>query len=329
MIRFVTLLLSVCVCLCVGQEIGSKCPEPTEIEPCQCKNDDLLLLECNFATQEDLDRIFATEFPVTSFDKLFIYGGNVSKLMEIKNGLTFAAVYINANDLVEIGTDFLSGSAECLEELKIPSSALTTDGFPFESLPLYSKLLQLGIDGSRTFMGPLPPIVSDSLVTVNFAFDEITEVNSDTFRGAPLLASIELTGNSLTELGRHSFTVRPGVANDISLGFNSISSVHPEAFLLPAADQTNGTSVVVTLYNNLLESVDEEVFKPLVDLDTPNLSWRASVNLDSNPVACDCSEYWLVMQSPDGEQPYGHRISGTCADGTAFRDLYPWDFPGC
>jgi len=329
MLRPVALLLVASAASSLGRVAG-RCPEPSVVAPCQCEDGALLVLECNFATQEDVERVFAAEFPVTNFDKLSIYGGNVSKLTEMSNGLTFVDVYINSQELEMIGEDFFSNSSQVLEKVNIPNSALETEGFPFDSLHLYTKLTELSIEGTRTFKGTLPAIVSDSLLKVKFGFTDISEVNSDTFKGATRLQSIDLTACALTELGPHTFTLKAGVANELSLSLNDITSVHPDTFILPGAGENpTGTTVALDLYHNAVESVDEQVYRALVDLNTPALNWRLPVDLDGNPVACDCDEYWMVMGSPDGELPYSRHISGECADGTHFEDLNRWDFPDC
>jgi len=320
------LFLNIYICMCVPED--PKCPPAEDIAPCKCEDTHTLTLDCYRATDDDLNRVFNTHFPQTNFDELTLTNGQFTSLTEIPNGLTFGDVFLEAESLSLVGNDFLVNSTDTLQTLQVPASSLTNSTFPFTTLNLYKNLTKFHLKSSDSFEGKLPQIVSDSLLSVNFAYNKITEIDTDSFSGCPRLRSVDLSSNALTSVGPRTFRLRAGEDNEVLLGLNDITEVHEEAFVLPEEDVPGETRISVYLYSNKLTSAVEQLYRPLVDLDSRPLYYHP-VELTGNPIACSCGEAWLALRSPDGDQPYGAFVSGSCAGGPSFQNLQPWDFEEC
>jgi len=308
------------------------CPEAAAIAPCECNGatvhgKPLLSLDCSFVSDQDLDRVFSAKFPVTDLISLYILGNeHVTRLLEIRNGLTFKQVDIFARNLEIVGDKFLANSTKRLQRLVIDGSSLTQNSFPFSSLPLYEKL-QLFTMSHSPNLGAVPIFNSSSINEVYFQYNELRTIPNDVFNGVSSLEMAYLQFNSFSEILPQTFKVRAGQRNFFILQYNVITRIHPGAFVLPdAGEDLAGTCLTIGLWDNHITTLEESVYKPLLEIEK---CYLYTVDVAVNPVECDCGVAWLVTAPEGGGSPYSSRIQGSCADGRFFSDLTAEDFANC
>lgn len=126
---------------------------------------------------------------------------------------------------------------------------------------------------------------------------------------------IDLSDNMLQSLQAGTFPLRNGPAV-IYLSRNQIDFIEPGTFVLPSTSAREALSIILTLQENMLQTVEEAVFADL-------MPYVLQLQLYSNPLFCGCDIAWLVL-NPD----YMALVdsTATCADGTNLHDLDPQQF---
>ncbi|CAG0903999.1 unnamed protein product, partial [Darwinula stevensoni] len=76
-------------------------------------------------------------------------------------------------------------------------------------------------------------------------------------------------------------------------------------------------SAWIDLSENEISVLREEPFRPILEK-------IREIDLNDNPVVCDCTMAWIVL-NPE----FLAKVKGSCTDGTDFQDLDPIDFQNC
>ena len=155
----------------------SVCPEPDEILPCVCTIEDTanIKLECTSITTEQLFNVFQQEFPVKNMSVLYVINSFEPLILNFStNQLTFEEIGFNDVGSLAIYDEFLADSSARLKELKVIHAELTSDGFPFSTLPNYEVLDYIHL--SRTGLTSLPTISSASLTFINIQNHDIDTI---------------------------------------------------------------------------------------------------------------------------------------------------------
>ena len=178
---FATLLvLQSIVAISQGRELANSptkdsakqfpCPSDEGIDPCTCwYQDTSLFLDCTeVPSEERLAEVFQQDFPVKDFDTFYINTTNSLVNLDFDlNGVTFRKVkfsdgiYDGSSTIETISAGLFAGSVDTLEILRVRSSNLTTEGFPFSSLSQYTRLRDVTIDGSN--VETIPKVESSTL----------------------------------------------------------------------------------------------------------------------------------------------------------------------
>lgn len=134
------------------------------------------------------------------------------------------------------------------------------------------------------------------------------------FKGLPLV-TLYLPDNKITHLKSLTFDMVSSSSSQnhfLFLAGNNISVVEVDAFKgVPGSSEIN-------LNNNAITTLEEEVWKPVLEKDI-------GVSLNGNFLSCDCDVAWLVKDP----QLLTMIWNGRCADGTPLENLSPSDFDIC
>nr|XP_045601376.1 oplophorus-luciferin 2-monooxygenase non-catalytic subunit-like [Procambarus clarkii] len=284
------------------------CPESTAIHPCLCLYDSpsgTLNLTCsNLASYEQLDNIFAADFPFTKFNWFQLQNSNVTSL---KKGL-FRDVYFsrmvlifNNITLIEEGT--LETMYNSLEYFHISEIYDGDYQWPLPDLAKFTSLIEIGINGpyetlpvlessslTSVFLGmrklvSLPDNLFTSTPNLQFITFQETNVNSiqgNTFKLLSSLKKIEITRSGLASLTEASLAFGSPDMEYINIISNPIETIEAGAF------QGLSGSVTVNVSHNLLEQLTENVFSELLKNTTE------TIDVSNNPLLCGCDLYWLI-----------------------------------
>nr|XP_020465724.1 podocan isoform X2 [Monopterus albus] len=236
----------------------------TKSEPIQCP------AECSCTTEGAVDcaGVDLTEFPTTLSDK--------TRQLSLQN-----------NKIEKITVEHISHLHE-LETLNLQNNWLTTDGLEDEGFEILEQLAYLYLANNKLTWAPkvLPP----SLVSADFAANQLTRIYPYTFGHKPKLRSVYLHNNKLTDAGLpdHMFNASdtleiltmssnflrvvprnlPSTLYRLHLKSNKLEKIPAGAF--------DNLSNLRELYlqNNLLsnEGMDNETFSHLSSLECLDLS---------------------------------------------------------
>ncbi|KAG7163652.1 oplophorus-luciferin 2-monooxygenase non-catalytic subunit-like [Homarus americanus] len=316
--------------LCTSLNAPSKlpCPPDTEISPCVCTVgvDVDMYVDCSQVQDADeLKKAFSGNIPFSDFTSLVIENNN--ELTELRVGdfgqATFKEIHITGGILDTIDEMALSNSYTTLTILELQHNSISS--FPFEEIFSFSKLTRFRIDDndikifpeieSSTLQqfnigyNPLGDITADALkkiphlVEIGLQSTGLTEIATGTLTGLTSLSEVHLENNTLTIL--HAGTIEVHGTNFIYLGGNDLTSIEVSAI--------KGATGELWLENNLLPELVDKVWQPLLD---------AGVILyaSGNPLSCDCSVAWLVLEAKYISD-LGDDVA--CEDGELVKDLDP------
>ncbi|CAL4124927.1 unnamed protein product, partial [Meganyctiphanes norvegica] len=321
------------------------CPDSTDIAPCVCyidPEDQTLNMDCSKVTSnEELAKVFTAEFPYTDFKQLYAYGAwNLTVLGEgVFGPVTFSEIYIHMSGVRVIEEGALMGSMETLKSLDIHDCYLET--FPFHILPDLTAMIHLDLFTNLLQLNTLPQLESTTLKYLHLGENQITSVPVDAFQLLPAIEFIGL-GNwwwsyvRLTEIQPGTFLNLKHL-NEIELLDEQISHIRAGTFVTGSGSLKKvwlGSSHVlhtvdvdafepvenmyISLGNNNLTDLPEEVWRPLLEVNS-------TLNIWGNPFSCDCSLAWLIRE-PDFVRCTSY---GVCSDGTHFEDLDPDMYDNC
>jgi len=314
----------------------TKCPKTEAIAPCSCSTigtDDYNINCFGNITNADLTRIFSQPFPQLTASTLTI-NTDSPKLTELGdilvNGVTFWDVSIKARFLEKVSPNFLANSTSTLEYLECFDAKINETTFPFETLGNYPELAGLDFR-NNDFIEHLLPLDNPELWDfAMIGLDGPTHLKYLTpgwNKMTPQLTSIDLSGNVIERLEKDTFILTV-LENwySIDLSGNRIEYIDPEAFVFPNA--SNSTKLALHLGGNRLKTLEEEVFRPILDkIDDSRSRITFGTIWTSFPptIQChNCSMKWL-FEPRKQNTTYLESFTGTCVEGMKMENLtYAW-----
>lgn len=317
----------------LGITYESRCPNSDDIFPCKCLPEDDTIDCSEVGSEEELAQAFSANFPSLNFNMLTIV--NNTNLMVLRDGTfgnaTFQVVHIRNGVLEEIEPNALSASFSTAHELMFTDNNITK--FPFQILPMFTRLSIMNLNGNN--LQEFPKIESKTLQWIELGFNPLGHMPNNSFLKTPSLVLLHLPGVQLEEIIPGTLANLPHLeyvtlANNyltrlpedtvvftdshalLNFAYNNISTVSVGAF----RGMTSGT--VYVSYNQL-ETLDEEVWRPLLELEI-------FVEASGNPLICGCDVAWLARNV---NFLFLFSYNTMCIDGTYLRDLDPASFEQC
>ncbi|KAK4292487.1 hypothetical protein Pmani_034747 [Petrolisthes manimaculis] len=323
----------------VGQPRLDLCPFASEIYPCQCtwavdlSEPDLYCP--HIESLEQLQNIFLTAFfPTKWFWRIRVSGAPLGDLPEdLFNDVHFDEIRLNSCNITSVHPDAFRASKPYLDTLELYSNLLTDETFPWWSLSEYPKLWRVHLHHNP--FSTFPTLNTSALEDINFWETPITTFTRDQLKGAPNLRILEVNPNLesfpadayldlgyLEELdlsnnpnllgGQLSFgqvTLNSPNFKYLYLSNNAISNIEVDAIT-----GVTSTRLKLFLEDNLLTTVNEDVFKPLMDR---MLDGWGELDVEGNPLVCDCDMYWLLNNATF----LANVRTGSCNDGQYLHDV--------
>ncbi|CAG0890035.1 unnamed protein product [Darwinula stevensoni] len=272
----------------LGSTLGSRdespCPGSDVIFPCNCLIDlglRSVTVDCSNAfSGDEISYAFNHGlWPSNHFTEFrMVRNEFVQELPEgVFANVSFKNIFIEHSALVSVHRTALLPSKDQLETITIADCNL--EDFPWEILPELGSLAWLFL--AVNALNAVPPLNSSSL------------------------ESLSIVGNRIRTLESGWFL--PNM-QDLFLDYLSLLAGFP-------------TDVTIDFHFNEISEVNEESFRPMLEVVSKG---KGSISVHGNPVECDCSMAWVVL-NPD----FLAKLKGYCSDLTEFQDLDPNDFQDC
>lgn len=196
-------LLSLLITFCHGRFLTFPklpCPIPEDILPCTCTGDEngTMDMDCSHVVSEDeLERVFSSFFPYTMFRNFTVVDNTYLKTLrnQALGIASFTGVYIMNSVLEVVEPDALSSSFATARVVNMQNNSISS--FPFETLPSFTSLLELGLsDNSLTF----PALESETLLVLDLSNNQIQNVAATAFLDVPEISEIYLGGNQISHI---------------------------------------------------------------------------------------------------------------------------------
>ena len=187
---------------------------------------------------------------------------------------------------------------------------------------IFSENLSI-IGGMLTHIPKL--CVAPKLKDIRFAYQPLASIEPNAFKHLPSLESLDLAGNgaepTMRVLQTDALSMSAVNFSSLEMGYfkslesfspNFISNIQPNAYL--------------NFLNGSVDTISEEVFRQMFEtmLTLPD---HGHVSFGRNPLKCDCSIAWLVLEPRllavvdwEGAASFDRPI---CRDGTPLADLDP------
>ncbi|KAK7070458.1 hypothetical protein SK128_002722 [Halocaridina rubra] len=311
------------------------CPLYSDIYPCTCYWDTDLNqpdLDCrNIVNLNELIAIFQTAFfPEKRFWRIRLSGAQLGDLPEdLFNDVQFDEVRMNNCNITSVHPEAFRSSKPNMDTMELYSNLLTDDSFPWSTLGEYLRLWRVHLH--HNLFTRFPVLTSLAIEDINLWETPISTFSGVSFEGAPNLRIIDvnpniigfaedsfislqnleelhLNNNQLGDLEEGQIVLNSPNFKYLYLNNNSISDIHPNAIT-----GVTSTRLKLFLEDNLLTTVKEEVFLPLM---SRMLDGWGELDLEGNPLVCDCEMYWLLSNAT----LLSNIRSGSC-NGTELADV--------
>ncbi|CAG0902816.1 unnamed protein product [Darwinula stevensoni] len=242
--------------------------------------------------------------------------------------VTFEDIRISFTSVQSVHPEALLPSKDRLRNLDINNSKLRE--FPYDIIAQFSNLTDLFLDATElTALSSFQSSSLEALVVgdhINYlgnlslpnlkhlllGFNPISKFPPGFFSSMENLQHFRAYYCSLgPTLTKGSLEFRGSSLYDIDIQGNSISNVEFDAIT------GFRESAWIDLSENEISVLREEPFRPILEK-------IREIDLNDNPVVCDCTMAWIVL-NPE----FLAKVKGSCTDGTDFQDLDPIDFQNC
>ncbi|CAG0884351.1 unnamed protein product [Darwinula stevensoni] len=330
-------LLLVSFLLASGTRGQAPCPDPDLISPCVCstyvnESGEVVTVDCsNATTSGDIFSAFNdVEWPFAELTEFrLISNERVDSLPDgAFGGVSFQTIFIHSTALNTIHPSAVLSSKDRLELMRVTDSFLTE--FPWDALSQLSSLARLDLQGNALMA--LPAVQSPSLEDLLLLGSRIPQLQAGW--STPNMKYLEFDQNPISEFPP---AFLDDMENLVQLWCRSCGlgptlpsgslQFHSEALVYVVLDE-NGISRVepgaitgltpetrLDLWFNEISELSEESFRPMLEILSLGNGY---VDLFENPVVCDCSMAWIVL-----DPAFLASIDGFCTDGTWFIDLDP------
>ncbi|XP_063588961.1 oplophorus-luciferin 2-monooxygenase non-catalytic subunit-like [Penaeus indicus] len=314
------------------------CPNPDDILPCICTadEDNQMDLDCSrVASEDELERVFSSTFPFSTFRNLTIVDNTYLKTLKNQSlGIaSFTGVYIMNSVLEVVESHALVNSFGTAQVINMQNNSLSS--FPFETVFSFSSLVELDLsDNQLTF----PAIGSESLLTLDLSNNQVDDVSASAFSATPEISEINLGGNQISQIPTGTFAGHHNLYH-VNLESNALTYLPEGAIQLTSSSA--GTVILrnnqiadvavnsitdvsggnVDISNNVLKALNEDVFRPI-------LAEGTALDIKDNPLTCGCDIAWVIR---DDLLLKLVAEGAACYDGELLVDLDPgmFDDLGC
>ncbi|XP_050731152.1 oplophorus-luciferin 2-monooxygenase non-catalytic subunit-like [Eriocheir sinensis] len=291
------------------------CPEVADISPCVCTQVDLELnLDCSrVADDTQLEQVFQADFPFNNFSMLTIIANPEDPRINIVTlgadtfqDVTFANIHISHTNLEFIYPTAFDKSAPRLETLIVTDSFLQL--FPFDLVDYAPLLTDLRV--FRNNLIHMPEMSSDTLTFLEVAYNPGLQYGDHALKSLANLEYFVANDIELDHVGENAFFENTKLVY-VDLSYNKLETLYAGSLKFQSPIQTirlnnnnihtvevgaieglgSGTSTMLWMYNNFVESLDQKVWEPVFDSVAGKV--RTFV-FDGNPFECSCNILWLV-----------------------------------
>ncbi|CAG0879489.1 unnamed protein product [Darwinula stevensoni] len=322
----------------VGSRGLNLCPPYDETFPCSCIPHEIAVVNffCFDVTVPEILYIFNNvTWHVKELHFLTMNALDIAELPEgVFGDVSFQEMWLQDNRLLtSVHATALLPSKNRL--VKIVLERGYVNSFPFDILPEMTALKELKMASNS--LTEVPVLRSNSLEILDLAYNRIRSLKEGAW-SLPNLATFLLHGNelmtlpagmvsnmerlvffecSMNHLGptlpKDSLNFASPALQSVRLHGNRISSLEPGAI--------TGLHVNTSLlfHANFIEVLDEASFRPIVE---SILSGSGYLELNGNPLACDCDLAWLVINGG-----LRFEVTGFCRnDETPVAELDPEEY---
>ncbi|GFY17996.1 slit homolog 2 protein [Trichonephila clavipes] len=307
----VCVLFSVFCLSFAGEDL---CPPPEAVSPCECKNPEDPYIHCKKIREVD-----------TIANMVERTGGMKFRYLLLENS---SLLYLPTKALITDQFEGLMVTNTTLGALfdKPPSShnsiktiilldVTLQRSLQFEKFLKVTKLENLTLLHTTVkFLGKdFKECISPSLTTLYMAWTKTSGITDGAFENLKSLEHLYITRNHIRKVKRSMFP-SPASLKTIDWQSNAIEELPDDIF----SDMPNLKFVV--LRDNKITLLAEPTFGSI-------LSHLSSLNVDKNPISCNCTFNWIVSRDHS-------KIIGTCHDpdfqeGKRIKELTDKDFNHC
>ena len=279
---------------------SSKCPPKESIYPCSCANLTGSALHCigKHINDENLASALSKKNVVFDFELIYIHNTSVENLTKDHFGLqTFKYIYLSENsELSKIDPMAFVESFNRSVKLGInrcPRISLNN------IMNLANNFLRLNtLDLSSNLFTEIPtkafqPFNNSQLGTqlqvILLDNNNITSIGSFAFLNLTNLISVHLINNKINKIQNNGLTIGKSIRSygpNINLSNNNLTS---KSFLEKSIENVNDSKIHIYLYNNPIDFLPKNVFKPYVHQKLVTLNFDRK-----NNITCDCKMKWII-----------------------------------